>query len=825
MKKKDVVIFQLSARNIIKNKRKYIVALLAVLLTSMMFATIISLGYMLLYSIQETQLRNSGDRSMVTIRFILPEDYEELKGDRTIKDVSYSQIVSYVETNDTITEIRYGEDEFARNMYSYPTKGRMPGEKLELATSTKVLKALGIDCEIGVTVPLAFELNGSMYENEFILSGFWEAEDEIAGTHQQCWISKQLSEEIVDNPNIPVFEREDASYTGYYMMDIDFYNSWNIGEKILNVLQNHDVDPEKVSCRINEAYMMAQGSSVMVAGFLAVLLFLIFVGYLLIYNIFHIRISLDTQYYALLKAVGMDQRQLRLAVRTESFFLTLIGAPVGILLGTGTAYLLIPLAARFLSFPVFLDRHVSWWVYLVIFCFVGVTVYISCRKPAKIVENVSLISGMEYQGLIRKRGEENGCVNLCKMAQWNILREKGKLWTVVVAVSFAVILFNTVFSVVSGFSLEKYLMDMIDKDYIITDTSILNMELERITDGISEDFRSSLEQMPGIRDIRYSYMAEGSLVLDASGQKNLAQMDIYQGNTFLQEQIKEGKISCQLYALNDDDVADIDFIQGTWDEEKFATGNYVIINTALSGGDMFYQVGEMVTVEYPEAGEKSYEVMAIGEVPYVLSSRYWTVPGCRVILSEKEYLEGMKTDNGAMLCRFDTDLEIFSSTELIKMVGEQQGLTCVSRDSYIEQFSNLKKAYLLIGGVIAGVLGLIGILNFANTIVTSINYRERELTILGVIGMTRKQTIKMLLWEGFFYAALSILFTDTVGLAISFGLVKLFESTSKYVDWSFQILPLLGGNLIFLLVACMATILTYWLIGRKEIGQRLQKFN
>ncbi len=217
--------------------------------------------------------------------------------------------------------------------------------------------------------------------------------------------------------------------------------------------------------------------------------------------------------------------------------------------------------------------------------------------------------------------------------------------------------------------------------------------------------------------------------------------------------------------------------------------------------------------------------MGCGEVPYLTSARYWTDLGCRVILPESEYKAHVQ-NAGAMVLRCNRQGEGGSAAENeLREIVSEAGLACMSRDDYAEEFASFKNAYLLIGGMLAAVIGLIGLLNFANTIITSVNYRERELTILNVIGMTEGQCSRMLLWEGFFYAALSILFTDTVGVVISYGLVKFVGSLYDFVDWNFNMIPLLVGNLLFLLIAFASTLLAYWALGKKELGLRLQKFN
>ena len=65
-------------------------------------------------------------------------------------------------------------------------------------------------------------------------------------------------------------------------------------------------------------------------------------------------------------------------------------------------------------------------------------------------------------------------------------------------------------------------------------------------------------------------------------------------------------------------------------------------------------------------------------------------------------------------------------------------------------------ALLILGGVAgfkAGVIkkltDFIGIMNFFNTTATSVISRKKELALLEVVGMTKKQISKMLVAEGF----------------------------------------------------------------------------
>ena len=75
--------------------------------------------------------------------------------------------------------------------------------------------------------------------------------------------------------------------------------------------------------------------------------------------------------------------------------------------------------------------------------------------------------------------------------------------------------------------------------------------------------------------------------------------------------------------------------------------------------------------------------------------------------------------------------------------------------------------FLLLGGALSFIVGLVGVLNFFNAILTGIIARQRELAVLQAVGMTGRQLRAMLIWEGLLYAlgaaGLALILTLTLG--------------------------------------------------------------
>ena len=62
-----------------------------------------------------------------------------------------------------------------------------------------------------------------------------------------------------------------------------------------------------------------------------------------------------------------------------------------------------------------------------------------------------------------------------------------------------------------------------------------------------------------------------------------------------------------------------------------------------------------------------------------------------------------------------------------------------SKATYAAEFEGMRSMFLLLGGALSFIVGLVGVLNFFNAILTGIIARKRELAVLQSIGMTGKQ--------------------------------------------------------------------------------------
>ena len=131
--------------------------------------------------------------------------------------------------------------------------------------------------------------------------------------------------------------------------------------------------------------------------------------------------------------------------------------------------------------------------------------------------------------------------------------------------------------------------------------------------------------------------------------------------------------------------------------------------------------------------------------------------------------------------------------------------------------------FLLLGSVLCGIIGLVGVLNFFNGIMTGILSRKREFAMLQSIGMTGKQLKSMLVYEGLLYALATVLISAVL-IAIVGPLVgRLMESMFWFYEYDFSLSAVWMTAPLFLLLGALLPVAVYRSVSRKTIVERLRE--
>ena len=121
----------------------------------------------------------------------------------------------------------------------------------------------------------------------------------------------------------------------------------------------------------------------------------------------------------------------------------------------------------------------------------------------------------------------------------------------------------------------------------------------------------------------------------------------------------------------------------------------------------------------------------------------------------------------------------------------------------------MRSMFQLCGGALSFIVGLVGVLNFFNAILTGIIARKREFAVLQSIGMTGKQLKTMLVYEGLFYAlgaaGISLVLTLVLG-PVAF---KAVGSMFWFFTYRLTLTPFLIVVPVFALLGVLVPLAVY----------------
>lgn len=828
----------LSWRTIKKDKTRNIIAVLAIVLTAVMFTTLLTIGASIVDSFQLSTMRQVGTKAHGGFKFLTQEQYDIVKADPKIKDISYNVIIGFGENPEfskKSVEIRYTEEKAAEWGFSMPTTGTLPKDRRDIATSTEVLDMLGLPHQLGVQIPLEFTAAGGIKYNEtFTLCGFWE-QDAVSPVCE-AFLSKTYCDEVA-----PIWHETASAEEGNWWMSgsinpsLWFSSSWDI-EGQMEALKERCGFGDEVNEGVNWAYASSDIDFTTIALLVGILALIIFSGYMIIYNIFYISVSKDIRFYGLLKTIGTTNRQLKKLVRRQALLLGIIGTPIGLILGYIVSVFTAPVVMSITSLADEQVLSVNPLIFIGGALLTMITVWVSCIKPCRLVRKISPVEAVRYTENTspRKKSKKTKKVSPFSMAFDNIKRTPKKTISVIVSLSLSMILLNGTFTLVNSFDMEKYIEDRAVSDFYITDASVINLNSTvKIFNGVSKELQDEIKSLNGITDFGSVYMQEAQHKFNETGVKNAKKVyDEYKEllpMPYAEEQARrlneENLIDAHLYGIDDFITSRLDIVDGEFNLEKFKTGNYVIASSFIDTGEgRYYDIGDKVPIDFGNGNIKEYEVMAIGDIPYALSPQhthyfdiYLTLPANEFILQTGE--------TGAMKTAFNAEPSAIPAIEQwIKNYCENvdPNMAYQSRATFTGEFESMQNMYLTVGSILSFILALIGILNFINSVITSVQTRRQELAVLQSIGMTGKQLKTMLIGEGLWYTVITVIVTLTIGSLITYGIVTGIAYQMWFFTYHFMITPVLICIPALILMSIIIPAICYRNMNRRSVVDRLR---
>ena len=839
----DHVVKKLAAQRIRADRGKNILIIMAVVLTTVLFAAVFAVAGGFLDQWKQIQRQRYGN-AHGTIKFLTQQQYEMLTASDQVREVYYTRLAGTAENEELAkldTEVRYAQDGSAHSFNCYPSTGRMPQDEDEIATSTLVLDALGVPCELGETVRLMISVDGVSYEKEFGLCGFWEGY-ELAGA-QEAWVSESCADSIA--PAAQETVRESGKYGGIYCADIYFESEWNL-EAEMNALLA-DLGEEsgiyELPISVNPSYGLGIPAEEIDPSFLlavlALLCVIILVGYLIIYNMFVISVTQDIQFFGLLRTIGASGKQIRRIVRKQAFLLAAAGLPFGLAAGYLIGLLFLPYVLTQINIDDTGVYRINPAILAGAVLFSLLTVYISSLKPCRYAARISAIEAVRYAGGdsgVRAKTKRSRRITPVTMAAGNLRRNRKKAVLVVLSLSLGMILLNATYTAVSGFDMEAAIRKYAAADFYLSDYSVLHtaaVPWEKNLEGISESLREEIDGLQGLEDRADVYAKRIYQEIPDEMIRRVMETEHYEETdgdftgSPVQTLVESGSTGGIVYGLDDPILDFVTLNRGTIDRKMWEAGEGVIVddfyyheNGEEEAASPLYRIGDKISLTDEKGDSHVYTVMAAGRLRYEVGTHFYTDLGLSIMLPTESYRK-LYGKTQALCTLFNVeeayreDAENWAADYCSHV---EPDLDYVSYKTYERNFRKEKRAYMVIGGVLSAVLALIGLLNFINVTITSLLARQRELAVLGAAGMEQRQMMRMLACEGMAYIGLAVFVTATAGTGIGYFLCNELAGNMWEFRYRFTLLPVALCLPVLVAVAIFVPIGFYRKMSRRSIN-------
>lgn len=714
------------------------------------------------------------------------------------KDTEIEEAVLYKTcgTNFKTNGIKYHFTFFGNNNNKIETyklqEGSFPQKYNEIVASKAFIEKAGIEAKPGKGIIL----NTGNIEEKFIISG-------IADSKSQgdiIYVSKEFADKspvmkdisyntLVCFNNVPGMEI--SSFT-----TLVYQTAINYGIKRQNVIINGKL----------EELLQSGNSGLYTILTVAVLLFL--ASSIVVYSIFYFTAVSRVKQTGQLMTIGMTPLQVKKMVHIEGFILSLFAIPPGLFLSGIIAYFLLP-------------SGWNWESYIIICLVAGIAesfiVQISVSKPASVAAKVSPVSatkGINSEIKETSVSRRHRFLSPYTLAVTETRDNKKRWWITTASLAFGGVLFMVAatwnfswnkedFSRQSVFKNCEYYISYLYNHSMPKTYGITDMQLKG---HLSSTLADQIKKIPGVKDVLAEKSATGVIE--------------YQGSTFTQPFYPLNENNCEYFQIN---------AKGNNTYKYMAENNAILVTgcdfTEKINGITF-KPGNKLTLKYFNGREQSIEleIAAISEEYVAKDTNRPTF--CMADVTIAKLWGAMNTIDSLYISVEDYKNNGKAIEEEIrKITGKYEDLSLYTlREQILEDGPSIKTNQWQIYGISIFII-LFSLFNLANTVITSITAKKRELTLLEAAGMEKWQKIKMLLWENFLLVLPNIIITLTAGSFAGAWFISFMQNTATYLKYRFPLFAVILYIVIVILVPVCISFICLKEQAKTPLAERIKNYN
>ncbi|TCS59697.1 putative ABC transport system permease protein, partial [Faecalimonas umbilicata] len=835
--------------------------ILAITLTTILFTSVLEIGFGGMQSIQETQLKLSGMKADAELRFLDKEQFQKVQNSDLFESVGGRVPIALMEGETKLPiEIDYLDQAGMEAYYISLEEGKVPENEKEVILSEQALEELGIKKEVGSHVPVSFTLRGQKYNFDMRLSGWYKGGPKV----NFMIVSEAFLEH---NPEVAENTYDlDKEILGTYYASVCMKNTGNIEQNLKEYAESLGAQTENadgsnyVNVAVNPMLYSEDGNTGVGLSIVFFGALFILCGYLLIYNIFDIGVMQDIQEFGIMKTIGMTGKQIKRLMRKQMLFLSLIGITIGLVIGYGLGALLLPVILKNWEYSeeeLTIVQSVHPAIFILTVLFVLITVFLSMRRPSKKAARYSAIETTKYTE-VKKKTVEKDIRSIKNIARSNLQRNKKRTILVFTSLILSIVFVNALWIISDSFDEEKYINSQMRRDYLLASTDTLNPSIGyiRSSAALDENAIQELEKNSMVQngtklykntvdnfDISFEWGSEGIDIeqyrpnVEVDGIVTNEAMTNYGSLTLS----KDEKALCNVCGISENFVDKMEILEGEKNivsiKEKLKSGDYILVAVSKNTNGTYNSdnlknspgIGEKVTIY--KNGKPLKKVEVLSQILVIDSEQISgsSVTGDGTILGPWFYLgedlfKELYGEANLVNYSFDADEKDAPAVnrmlqEISKEFSDVGFETTEQRHSEIENYKALVR---ILGVLIGGILGVIGIVNLVNIIFTNLIVRNRELATFRSIGATKKQLRELIVRESVgyvFYAAIGGFIFATL---ISMTAVKGICSSIWLFTFQFTLLPAAIVIVLYFIIAIIASEAGIYLWEKGSITERLK---
>lgn len=739
-----------------RNRTRSILIMMAICLTTMLLVIISTVGNGVI-RLQKSQAASSYGSNYGLFIAADGTQLKEVERRAEISDIGIMCTEGILKGNENGGFV--SADETVRKMLPYNQEyvlkeGTYPEKSQEIAAGRAFFDAEGYhDVKVGDTVTLEYRsgMQSEYAPVEFTVSGILYDRDEYTIEASYVVFGSQdfYNERIAEG---------DRQYNIYFTLsDSANVSMNNVAPVIKEIADSCGIDQKNVI--INDLYLqwVLQPSYEMIVLCGTLILGIVLFSVVVIYNIFQVGIAQKVQEYGKIKALGATRKQMKQLIFREGILLAVPSIPLGLLFGFLIAKVsfnwlveqgnLVSSGIKNHQVPLF-----SLTIMLICIFVSFLTVVLALRKPMKIVSRISPIEAIRYLdgSKTQKQGRRKGRkdVTVFSMAMANVTGNPKRTIATILTMGLSCVLFVIISNYVGNIDTEHEARIAINHgqfelqlDYSAEyDERYPENNLDTILtdDPLNDSLIEEIKSIPGVTDV----MTREIVYVNLNGTRYPADIVSKNDFDFMRQDGDIGSMDYDQAVKN----GEIFFGWSTWmEQDGYAPGESIAFDFENGSGTYTYQgkiAGSFVSAD---------TYLVIPEGVYRSMNPRGTAYGYLWVDCDKKDVAFVEQNLNTLI----------SNTSHIKM------------DTYHAQLQSAEfsaRTMKLGCYLFMAVVGFIGFMNMANTMIMNITTKKQEYGVLQAVGMTNKQLNLCLQLQGLIFTVGTICVALVVGLPLGYVL-------------------------------------------------------